>query len=111
MTSRHMPYGASFALKIRVRSREQMNRRRADERFGALTTERYLFRTVFLPSSLILSALVPGLNFLLFTLHGGLGWLALYASGPVVLGRVIYGVWLKKGERLSFRLGGLFFVG
>ena len=78
------------------------------EEDSRVTMKKFLFWTVFLPSSTILIALTPGVNFFLFSLHGGLGWLALYVSGPLVICRLIYGIWFRRKERLPLRHGILF---
>jgi hypothetical protein len=72
---------------------------------------RYLIRTSVFPIILLLLALLPGFNFILFTLHGGLGWILMFLSGPFVLTRLAYGLFLKKFDRLSYRAGIGFFLG
>jgi hypothetical protein len=71
----------------------------------------YLFWTAAFPSAIMILTCVPGVNFVLFSLHGGIGWLLLYACGPFTLIRLIYAVITKRNIGLGVKAGLTFLAG
>src|SRR2546428_6096579 len=73
-------------------------------------TAKYLFITAILPLAGILLFFVPYVNGILYSLHGGVGWLILMLCGPFTLMRLAWGVLYAKDPRLSLLVATAYFL-
>ena len=62
---------------------------------------KFLFWTPALPTAGTLLFFIPYLNGIVFSLHGGVGWLLLMSCGPFTLTRLLWGTLYSKGPKLS----------
>jgi len=76
---------------------------RTDEHSSKLSLASLAWRVYWFPACMLAVGVIPLVNALLFSLHGGLGWLALPFTLPYVLVRLVIAYW-RGGASLRRRV-------
>ena len=61
----------------------------------------YTLASAFYPVVLLGMTFVPVANLFLFSLHGGLGWILMFLSGPFTVITLVFGIFFRKPPRAS----------
>jgi hypothetical protein len=61
---------------------------------------KWAIATACLPLCMLLAATVPGINAVLFSLHGGIGWYLLMLCGPSTALKLVYDAFVRKQSRI-----------